>query len=85
MALPRQSISFTEPNDSWLNSLIERKEYTSKSEIVNDLIRRARTRQSEIERIRALLIEGENSGIATKTAEEVRAEIKERLRRDGKL
>jgi antitoxin ParD1/3/4 len=52
--MTRQSISFTTPNDNWLNSLIESEEYSSKSEIVNDLIRRARERNNEIEMIRAI-------------------------------
>ena len=38
----RQNISFTEPNDEWLRSQIASKEYSSKSELVNDLIRQAR-------------------------------------------
>mgnify|MGYP001627883988 CR=1 FL=1 len=37
----RQSISFTEPNDEWLKAQIDAKEYTSKSELVNDLVRQA--------------------------------------------
>jgi len=37
----RQSISFTEPNDKWLKEQIEIKEYSSKSDLVNDLIRQA--------------------------------------------
>jgi antitoxin ParD1/3/4 len=68
-----------------LNSLIESEEYSSKSEIVNDLIRRARTNQNEIEMIRARLIKSENSGFVTQTAEEMRAEFKEGLRRNGEL
>lgn len=73
--MTRQSISFTAPNDKWLNSLIESEEYTSKSEIVNDLIRKARAQQTEIEMIRAKLINSENSGFITKTTEEFRAEF----------
>ncbi|MEP0365764.1 MAG: hypothetical protein ABJN36_09790 [Cyclobacteriaceae bacterium] len=38
----RQSISFTEPNDEWLKAQVESHEYSSKSELVNDLIRQAR-------------------------------------------
>jgi len=81
----RQSISFTAPNDNWLNSLVESEEYSSKSEIVNDLIRRAREHQNEIEMIRARLMKSENSGFITQTAEEIRAELKEELRRNGEL
>ena len=83
--MTRQSISFTEPNDNWLNSLIKNEEYNSKSEIVNDLIRKARAHQDEIEIIRARLIKSENSGFITQTTEEIRAEFKEELRRNGEL
>ncbi len=83
--MTRQSISFTTPNDNWLNSLIESEEYSSKSEIVNDLIRRARERNNEIEMIRARLIKSENSGFITQTAEEIREEFKQELRRNGEL
>jgi len=38
----RQSISFTQPNDDWLKSQVDNNEYSSKSELVNDLIRQAR-------------------------------------------
>ena len=81
----RQSISLTTPNDSWLNSQVESQEYSSKSEVVNDLIRRARAQQKEIEFIRAKLIKSENSGFVTQTAEEMRAEFKEELRNNGKI
>jgi len=83
--MTRQSISLTAPNDNWLNSLIESQEYSSKSEIVNDLIRRARANQNEIEMIRARLIKSENSGFITQTAEEMRAEFKEELKSNGEL
>ena len=41
----RQSIS--EPNDEWLKRQIDNKEYSSKSELVNDLIRQARNQQQQ--------------------------------------
>jgi antitoxin ParD1/3/4 len=81
----RQSISFTAPNDKWLNSLVESEEYSSKSEIVNDLIRKARERQEAIEKVREKLIKAEQSGFTNKTPEEILAEIKEKLRVNGKL
>ncbi len=40
--MTRQSISFTKPNDEWLKSQVDSKEYSSKSELINDLIRQAR-------------------------------------------
>ena len=81
----RQSISLTTPNDNWLNALVESEEYHSKSEIVNDLIRKARTQQREIDFIRAKLVKAENSGFVQQTVEEIRTEFKEELRRNGEL
>ena len=81
----RQSISFTAPNDNWLNSLVESEEYSSKSEVVNDLIRKARERQLQIEKIRAKLIEAENSGFTNLTMDEILAESQEELRRNGEI
>lgn len=48
---------------------------------MNDLIRRAR----EIEAVRAHLIEAEQSGFTSLTADQILAKSKEELRRDGKL
>ena len=83
--MPRQSISFTPPNDEWLKAQIDSQEFTSKSDVVNDLIRKAR----EIEFIRAKLIAAELSvakeGWVTQSPAEILAECKAELRSDGKL
>ena len=83
--MTRQSISFTTPNDEWLKAQIESEEYTSKSDVVNDLIRKARVQQSEIEWIRAKLIKAEKSGFTNMTRDEILAQSKEELRRNGEL
>ena len=79
--MPRQSISFTTPNDEWLKAQVDSEEYTSKSEVVNDLIRKAR----EIEAIRARLIDAEQSGFTTQKRADILAEIKNEARHDGEL
>lgn len=79
--MPRQSISFTPPNDEWLKARVDSEEYTSKSEVVNDLIRKAR----EIEAIRARLIQAEQSGFTSQGRAEILGEIKGEARRDGEL
>lgn len=60
--MKRQSISLTEPNDQWLKSKVELKEYSSKSELVNDLIRQARKQQSQVDFLRTKLNISEESG-----------------------
>jgi antitoxin ParD1/3/4 len=79
--MPRQSISFTPPNDDWLKAQVESEEYISKSDVVNDLIRKAR----EMEAIRARLIQAEQSGFTTHGQAEILAQAKEEARRNGEL
>ena len=83
--MTRQSISFTAPNNDWLTTQVQSEEYTSKSEVVNDLIRKARAQQSEIEFIREKLIKSEQSGFTDLNRNEILAKSKEELQRNGKL
>jgi len=83
--MARQSITLTSPNDAWLRNQIESKEYSSKSEVVNDLIRKARTKQGEIEYIRAKLVLSEKSGYISQSKEELLTEFKEELGHEKKL
>ena len=83
--MTRQSITLTAPNDDWLKNQIQNKEYSSKSEVVNDLIRRARAKQGKIEYIRTKLIKSEKSGFSDQSKEEILAEFKDELRHEQKL
>jgi len=69
--MARQSISFTEPNDAWLNSQVDSKEYSSKSELVNDLIRQARKQQKQIDWLRMKIDLAEKSGFTDDRREEI--------------
>lgn len=77
--MARQSISFSKPNDEWLKNQVENNEYSSKSELVNDLIRQARKQQVEIDWIRAKLEKAENSGFSKDSKEEILARSKSLL------
>jgi len=79
--MPRQSISFTPPNEEWLRAQVESQEYTSKSDVVNDLIRKAR----EIEAIRSKLVLAEQSGFTGLGRAEILEEAKAEARRNGIL
>lgn len=69
--MPRQSISFSRPNDDWLKAQVNSEEYSSKSELVNDLIRQARKQQAEIDWIKAKLDKAERSGFTTDSREDI--------------
>lgn len=69
--MTRQSISFTKPNDEWLKEQLNNQEYSSKSELVNDLIRQARQQQVQIDWIRAKLDKSERNGFTNDTKEQI--------------
>jgi antitoxin ParD1/3/4 len=77
--MARQSISFTEPNDIWLKSQIDSQEYSSKSELVNDLIRQARNQQKQIDWIKAKIEKDEISGFSNDSKSEILAQSKSLL------
>lgn len=74
--MARQSISFTKPNDEWLKNQVDNKEYSSKSELVNDLIRQARKQQVQIDWIRDKLEKAENSRFTNDGKNEILAQSK---------
>ena len=67
--MARQSISITKPNEEWLKLQVNNEEYTSKSELINDLIRQARKVQVQVDFIRAKLDRSEKSGFTDDTKE----------------
>ncbi len=79
LIMSRQSISLTEPNDQWLKAQVENQEYSSKSELVNDLIRQARNQQTQIDWIKAKIEKAEKSGFTNDSKEEILAQSKSLL------
>jgi antitoxin ParD1/3/4 len=79
----RQSISLTSPNDEWLNTQVKNEEYSSKSELVNDLIRQARKQQAQIDFVRTKIEKSEESGFTNDTKSQILKQSKALLH--GKL
>ncbi|MBZ9786648.1 type II toxin-antitoxin system ParD family antitoxin [Psychroflexus sp. CAK57W] len=77
--MSRQSISLTEPNDNWLKNQVKSKEYSSKSELINDLIRQARNQQVQVDWIRTKLEKAENKGFTSDSKDQILAESKSLL------
>ena len=81
--MTRQSISLTRPNDEWLKDQIEKEEYSSKSELVNDLIRQARNKQAQIHLINAKLDRAESGGFTNDSKQQILNQSKALL--DGEI
>ena len=79
--MPRQTITFSEPNHAWIQSKVDSREFRNHTEVVNDALRKAREMESGIEAIRRRLMAAENSGFTDMTMED----IWEEARRDGKV
>jgi len=77
--MARQSISLTKPNNEWLKRQIEKNEYTSKSELINDLVRQARNQQSQVDWVRMKLENAEKSGFTSDDQEGILKTAKEGL------
>ena len=77
--MARQSISFTKPNDEWLKAQLDSEEYSSKSELINDLIRQARKQQIQIDWIRSKLDRAEHNGMTEDNKDEILRQSKSLL------
>ena len=74
--MTRQSITLSQPNDEWLQQQVsEGAEYSSKSELINELIRNAR----RAEAINHRLAQAEQSGFTSQSAEDMLQEFKQGL------
>ena len=83
--MTRQSVSFTSPNNDWIQSKVDSKEYKNKSELINELVRQERLRQEKTAFIRAKLIRAEQKGFVSQSPKEMLAEIKKGLNLDDKI
>ena len=77
--MARQSITLTDPNDEWLKNQVEKNEYASKSELINDLIRQARSKEEQLKLLRMKLEQAENSGFSNDSMNSIINESKSML------
>ncbi len=74
--MPRQTITLSEPNHSWIQEKVKSREFRSNSEAVNDALRRARELENGIEAIRARLIEAEHGGFSDNSPAQILKDLK---------
>jgi antitoxin ParD1/3/4 len=81
--MAKLTISMPDSMSAYVSGRIEEGHYRNVSEYFRDLVRRDRERQNANARLRALIDEGEASGIDDRSVEEIWAEGEARvLRRD---
>lgn len=85
MATVRKTITLTDTQGNWVKSRIASGDFTNDSEYFRDLIRKDQERSAGLEKLRAALLEGEQSGLSDRSPRQIREAAKERLQDDGKL
>ncbi len=85
MAIVKKTYSITDRNDAWVKAQVESGRYATDSEYLRDLIRKDEERQSDVEAIRAALIEGEESGLSDMTPDQIMDKVIARKRKNGEL
>ncbi len=89
MSMVKKSISVTDQQNGWIAGQVATGHYGNESEVIRELIRERQVREketaAEIEAIRAQLISAEQRGSSTVSREALRSEIKEEMRRDGRI
>jgi len=85
MAIVKTTLSLTALDRQWMDRIIASGEYVSSSEYIRNLIRKDKEQRAELEAIRAKLIKAEQGGFIDQSRDDMLAEFKNELRRDGKL
>ena len=85
MATTRKTITLTTQQDAWIKSRIADGGFTNDSEFIRDLIRKDQERTQKIANMQRLVTEGIASGVSDLTMDDIRNNVQERLRKNGKL
>jgi len=85
MSMIKKSITITEHQEGWIQAQMAAGNYGTDSELIREALREKQNRMDEIEAIRGLLIEGENSGTSSQTVDKIINAVIERRRKDGTL
>ena len=80
MSMVKKSITVTDSQDEFIQAQIASGHYASDSEVIREALREKELRTAEIDALRAKLIASEQSGLSGRTAQDIRAAAKERLK-----
>ena len=79
------SVSLSDQMRGFIKSRVNSGDYHNESEYIRDLVRKDREKLSAEEKLLSLLRESEQSGISDLTVPQIMENVKERLRKDGRL
>ena len=71
MSMTRKTITITAQMDDWVKGRIKSGKYGNDSEYFRDLIRQDQNKEENLDGLRALLVEGELSGVSDRSITEI--------------
>lgn len=77
----KKSITVTDQQDAWIQGQLAGGHYATDSELIREAIREKQMRMDEVTRIRAALIEAEESGLSDKSPEDIRKAVRAEIDR----
>jgi antitoxin ParD1/3/4 len=77
------NVSLPEPMRDWINEEVASGRFASVSDLVRDVVRERIEQRERIARLNELLEEGINSGIDPRSVDEIFADIRSRIPRNG--
>ncbi|MEQ8506061.1 MAG: type II toxin-antitoxin system ParD family antitoxin [Rhodospirillales bacterium] len=81
MSMVKKSITVTDQQDAWIQGQLAGGHYATDSELIREAIREKQMRMDEVTRIRAALIEAEESGLSDKSPEDIRKAVRAEIDR----
>jgi len=85
MSIVRKSISLTKHQDDWVKAQISSGDYTNDSEVLRDLIRKAQGHDEDLQKLRAAIQKGRDSGVGTRTMDQIKTDAIARMKANGQL
>lgn len=85
MTMVKKSITVTDKQAQWIKTQMATGDYGTDSEVIREAIREKQHRMAEIDKIRAALIAGEQSGISERSTDDIINAVIERKRQNGQL
>lgn len=85
MAMMRKTITIPDAMEEWVKNQIAVGRYGNDSEYIRDLIRRDQERKQAETQLGSLIDEALASGISTRTMQDIRHNVLERLKQNGTL
>ncbi len=83
--MPSMSVSLSDKMRGFIKSRVESGDYHNESEYIRDLIRRDQERLSNEDALEQALLAAEASGFVETSALDIKTEVKQRLKANGRL